>query len=124
MKFSSSYVSINNRQCTYNLTLCHVRVLFASPRLSEEPDTTALEDNNSNTYLGLHVQCPKFFPGCNKVWISSKDFHYSLHYQILLNSVESEPRWYMGRDGQTEEREERGASPPPCANAPTKLSSF
>jgi len=65
---------MNNRQCTYNLTLCHIRVLFASPRLSEQPDTTALEDSNSNTYLGLHVQCPKFFPDCNKIWIASKIF--------------------------------------------------
>jgi len=119
MRFSSSYVSMNNRQCTYNLTLRCVRVLSVSPRPSEQPDTIVLDDSNSNTYLGLHVPCPKFFPDCNKIWISSKYFHYSPRYQILRNSVKSEPH----RDGQTEGHEERGASRH-YANTPTKISSF
>jgi len=51
---------------------------------------------NNKTYWGLRVTCLMFLPDFHKIWNVSTDFLTSPQYQISRQSVQWDPRWYMG----------------------------
>ena len=55
-------------------------------------------------YLGLHAKCPIFLPDISQICDFLADFHDTPHSPISQKSVQCDPRWYMGTDGQTDKR--------------------
>jgi hypothetical protein len=54
------------------------------------------------TYLALHVKCPKFVPDFNQIWMFWTDSHKSPQYQMSRKSFWGEPSWYLRTDGWTD----------------------
>jgi hypothetical protein len=54
----------------------------------------------SEMYVGIHVKYPLFLSDFNKIWIFLTDILKILKYQILLKSVQWEPRGWTGRYGE------------------------
>jgi hypothetical protein len=77
----------------------------------KEPNTIALEESadgvivagNNESYLGLHAQCPIFFPIFSKFGFFSSDINKSTQYKISRKSTQSGRAYaYEQMDGHDE----------------------
>jgi len=60
------------------------------------------DNNNTYSYLGLHVKCPICLPYFNRILVFATYFHMSPQYEILRKSVQWEPRWHTQTDAYDE----------------------